>query len=263
MATYPGGVFAPTTKNTGDSIQASHVNDVQAEVSAIESALLNGITHAVILSSGLTVSTGATILGGGLSVAGGSTLSSGLTVSTGATILGGALSVAAGSTFGGPVVFSSGVTFGANGSITLPRTPFVKLAHSVLVQIPLNTFTGLSWDTETNDDAGLHSTAVNSSRVNLTSSGVWALVAQAEWTGNGTASQFLRICLNDGDALGGVNNAIQNIDPHVQQVYATYLATSTTNYVTVQVQSKDSTGRVNASSTLTGGTVFSAYRVSN
>lgn len=46
MADYPGTTFTPTTKNTGDTIAGSHVNALQAEVTAIEAALLNsGLAH--------------------------------------------------------------------------------------------------------------------------------------------------------------------------------------------------------------------------
>lgn len=39
---YPNSVYSPTTKNTGDVIQAAHINDLQAEVTAIETAALTG-----------------------------------------------------------------------------------------------------------------------------------------------------------------------------------------------------------------------------
>lgn len=39
---YPTSVFSPTTKNNGDTIQASHINDLQTEITAIETAALNG-----------------------------------------------------------------------------------------------------------------------------------------------------------------------------------------------------------------------------
>lgn len=45
MASYPSSVKSFTTKNTGDTIAASHVNDVQDEVAAIEDSLLNGLQH--------------------------------------------------------------------------------------------------------------------------------------------------------------------------------------------------------------------------
>lgn len=108
MANYPTGIFAPAAKNTGDVIQAAHVTDLEAEVIAIENALLNGVPHPVTLSSGLQVSTGATVLGGTLSVAGASTVAA---LTAGASTLA-SLDVAGNSTFHGPVTFSSAVTFG-------------------------------------------------------------------------------------------------------------------------------------------------------
>lgn len=65
-ASYPGAIKTFTTKNTGDTIQASHVGDLQDEVTAIETALLGNSTLG-------TVSAGASTLAS-LSVTGGSTL---------------------------------------------------------------------------------------------------------------------------------------------------------------------------------------------
>jgi len=42
MAQYPGAVKTFTTRNAGDVIQPSHVNDLQDEVNAIEAGLLQG-----------------------------------------------------------------------------------------------------------------------------------------------------------------------------------------------------------------------------
>lgn len=45
-ASYPGGVKSFTTKSTADIIQATHINDLQDEVVAIEQALLStGLAH--------------------------------------------------------------------------------------------------------------------------------------------------------------------------------------------------------------------------
>lgn len=63
-ASYPTAAKTFTTKNAGDTIQPSHLNDLQDEVAAIESGLLNGT--APLNSSNSTVAN--------LSVAGGSTL---------------------------------------------------------------------------------------------------------------------------------------------------------------------------------------------
>ena len=65
MASYPGSVKTFTTKNTGDVVQASHINDAQDEINAMEAGLLNGTAR--LNSSNSTVAT--------LSVTGGSTFS--------------------------------------------------------------------------------------------------------------------------------------------------------------------------------------------
>lgn len=51
MADYPSSVKTFTTKVTGDTVEAAHVNDLQGEVTAVENALLNGIAHIVKPSS--------------------------------------------------------------------------------------------------------------------------------------------------------------------------------------------------------------------
>lgn len=42
MPSYPDAVKSFTTKNAGDFVNASHMNDVQDEVNAVEAGLLNG-----------------------------------------------------------------------------------------------------------------------------------------------------------------------------------------------------------------------------
>jgi hypothetical protein len=89
MATYPGGVKTFTTKTDNiDTVSASHVNDLQDEVNAIEDGLLNG--SAQLSCSNATAKA--------LSVTGGSTLQD-ATVNT--------LQVSSVSTFAGQVTFGS------------------------------------------------------------------------------------------------------------------------------------------------------------
>lgn len=45
-ASYPASAKSFTTKNNGDSIQADHVNDLQAEVTAVETDLIAGLAVA-------------------------------------------------------------------------------------------------------------------------------------------------------------------------------------------------------------------------
>lgn len=66
MATYPTAVKTFVTRNAGDTIQPAHINDVQDEITAIETGLLNGT--APLHSSNSTLAN--------LHVPGGSTLAS-------------------------------------------------------------------------------------------------------------------------------------------------------------------------------------------
>jgi hypothetical protein len=49
---YPTSVQSFTNKNSGDVVQPSHVNDLQTEVSAVETGLLNGLSHAFAANAG-------------------------------------------------------------------------------------------------------------------------------------------------------------------------------------------------------------------
>lgn len=82
-ASYPTAVKSFTTKNAGDTIQPAHINDLQDEVVALESGLING--DAPLQSSNstlaaLTVTGGSTLAS--LQVDGDSTIAGTLTVAT-------------------------------------------------------------------------------------------------------------------------------------------------------------------------------------
>lgn len=168
------------------------------------------------------------------------------------------LSVSGNSTFAGTVTIA--------GTLVLPRRPCARVTHNAVQQIPNGGFTGLSWNTETHNSTAMHSTSVNSSRIALTSSGLWMIGAQVEWLGNATPSRYARIVVNDGGSTEVVAASVVPAggnDPYVQNVSGPYLAASTTDYVTVQVLCNGSTGRVNAVTSDYGGCMFWANRVSN
>lgn len=50
MASYPSSVKSFSTKSNNDTIEASHVNDPQDEITAIENGLLNGLAHTVLFN---------------------------------------------------------------------------------------------------------------------------------------------------------------------------------------------------------------------
>lgn len=98
MPSFPGSVWSPTTKNTGDVIANTHINDMQDEVVAIEGGYRNGT--APLNSSNSTLAN--------LSVTGGSTLGA---VAFGSTVsFASSVTVRAGvHVSSGAGVFSSGV----------------------------------------------------------------------------------------------------------------------------------------------------------
>ena len=68
MATYPGAVKTFTSKadGAGNTINASHINDLQDEVNAIEDGLLNGtapVNSSRITAASLSVAGGSTFVG--------------------------------------------------------------------------------------------------------------------------------------------------------------------------------------------------------
>src|SRR5690349_10471036 len=67
-----------------------------------------------------------------------------------------------------PVTFSTTVTMASDVNVTGTLNavvPSVKVTHSADQAVATTTFTGLSWDTEAVDNAGMHSTSANSSRL--------------------------------------------------------------------------------------------------
>jgi hypothetical protein len=239
MADYPTSVYAPSAKNNGDVIQASFFNNPDAEITAVENALKNGLQHALTVSTGgLTVSTGNTVLGQNLSVAGLSTLATGLTVSTGVTAIGGTLDVAGASTFHGPVTFSSGVTFAGSVSGGFITVPTVRVTIAADQNLAPGQFTGLSWPVESYDDFGAHSTASNSSRlVFADSTGKYRVWASVNVTNASSGAFIARLLLDDSTttviaANGFAAASALNIPI---AVYGELRVASTASYATVQV----------------------------
>lgn len=211
MASFPGSVKTYTSRNAGDVIQPSHVNEVQEEITALEDGLRNGTAP---LNSSNSTFASVTVTG----------------------------------SFYGGVVGSA------------------RVNHSAIQQIPANTWTGLSWDTEEYDSTGVHSTAANSSRFTFgASTGVYHVGATVSMSGDTGAYQFVSIVSNDTNFL-----AIQGapVGPAAGVVVRLTVAADIrvadlTDYVTIRVHSQGSTGRVNAHDVASGFPVaFWAHRVS-
>lgn len=241
MANYPTSDPAFTTKQDGvDYPQAAHINDVQNEVVAIGTALRGTLQHGVSVSTG-----GFTASTGGLRVAGNSTIAGALQV-TGDSTLTGNQTVSGGSTFGGPVVMSSGLTVTGsvtvNGDVLGGRGPVAHLRAASSQSVAIGVWTGLNWTIEDVDSTALHSTASDSSRVNLTSSGVWAFGGMVAWKAFGsnpsTCVIGIRVKANDNEGVIGDVKALGATADQLQFPHAItgqFVTTSTTAFLTLQV----------------------------
>lgn len=238
MATYPNGVYAPSAKASGNTIQASFFNDPEAEITAIEDGLKNGLQHGLTINTGgLTVSTGSVNIGGPsslatLSVSGGSTLAS--------------LHVTSTSSFGSSVTVASlGVTGNAViagsltvGGVAITGQPGVRVERDAQQVLTSADWTGINWTVHSYDASGLHSTTTNSSRVNLTSSGVWVFggLVPLECAAS-TGIPLVRVLANDTTAVGGggVFMSLPSTATLPVTFTGSHYATSTTDYLVCQV----------------------------
>ena len=244
MANYPGSNPSFTTKQDGvDYPQAAHINGVQDEIVAIGTALRGTLAHAInVGTGGLTVSSGGlTVAAGGLTVSSG-----GATISTGSVNIGGPSSVATlqvngASTFTGNVTMAGSLTVGGLAVVGgLGSMPNVRVSKTGSTYAISSGWNGISWDVEDFDSTGLHSTSASSSRINLTSSGLWLLGGQVAWNAESLSStEYLgaRIVLNDVSVVSGVKQFVVNA-PSTNLVSfiggVMHYTGSTTDYVTLQ-----------------------------
>lgn len=166
MPSYPDAIFSPASKNTGDTIQASHVTDLDAEVVAIETGLRQG--SAPLNSSNSTVAA--------LSVTNGSTLNT--------------LSVSGGSTFASRPVMPPPDAVSVTGSTTGLAT---------------NSTTAIAWPTQLYaTNSSLHSTATDPERFIPQSTGIYVFTASLRLNSSPGSTAYFRVRIEDssGGLLG-------------------------------------------------------------
>lgn len=273
MATYPTGVFAPTSKNAGDTIQPSHINDVQAEITAVEDALKNGIAHGLTIGGATTISTGGlTVSTGSVNITAPSSLAT-LNVTGGSTLA--SLHVASTASFDSSVTVASMTVTGALTVGTLTQSiPSVRLSLAADLQFTSGTELSPNWTVQEWTVGGMHSTTTNSSRITFAhSTGLYVVgaVCATPIVGTDGVTRRLRLRFNDTSPLGAVNesgvSSLAAID--ALSVTDTVRATSTTDYVTVRYLCNEAAGSTRRILSGAGGsasslaaTAFWAYKVS-
>ena len=228
MAQYPSAVISFTTKNAGDTIQPSHINTMQDEITALEDGLLNGT--APINSSRITAPS-AQIANCTIS----SLTVTSFTFPTNSTLTN--VSITGDSSIAGDLYVTK-------------RPPSARVSQSATVQFANNTETCLSFNTQTSVyPASMHSTTTNSSRLTAPSSGMYLISGHVLWNTFSSAG-MRQVSLHKNDAViiaadtrpAGVANAIWHS-------IATVYPLGAADWVTLRViQDSGSTGSVFATS---------------
>jgi hypothetical protein len=278
VATYPTAVYAPASKSAGQTIQPSFFNDPDAEITAVQDGLKNGLQHNLSVVGTLTVAGATTISTGGLSVSTGSVNIGGpsslatLNVSGGSTLAG--LTVTSTASFASSVTVGSLTVTGALTAGSLSQTiPSVRLTLAADLTFALGGAEFCpSWTTQEWSVGGMHSTTTNSSRITFAhSTGLYQIgMTSAPVTGvnSGAAglTQLIRFRYNDTSALGGAMVLQSNVGGLCPaNVTDVVRIASTADFVTVRISMTDasvSTGRyVPAAASSIAVTSFWAVKV--
>ncbi len=240
---YPSGITTFPTRNNGDTIDASHIDNVQTEITAIETDLVSGFTGKLTANNGAQFGNSTV---NHLQVGGDSTFASSTqTISTQTYVwpssrasVGDILTVASTSGSTAVLQWQQGIT-----------RPVCLVRHSAVTEIAGNVWTGLNWDTEDADASGMHSTSANSSRITFAlSSGLYQVGLSVQFGGgaNSTFFQEAVIRLNDTHGLVGASPFYPTASAD-KPVTVTGLVniTSTSDYITAVVfPGTGSTGRI-------------------
>jgi len=226
MASYPSAVKTFTAKNAGDTIQPSHIGDLQDEVTAIEDGLLNGT--APINSSRITAPsaqiTNATI--------------SSLTVTsfgfpTNSTLTN--VNVTGGSTLASLSV--TGMSSLADAQIAA-APPAVRVFNNANLNTNNGSTTRLTFNTQVfTSTSGMHSTTTNPGRLIAVSSGVYVISGCVNWSGGSTGGfREARILINGSSVIASdIRDAASGGNQTRQVVTAIYRFASSGSYAELEV----------------------------
>lgn len=232
MAQYPTANPSFTTKNTGDTIQPSHINGIQDEVVAIGTDLRGGLQHALTVNGAVTVSTG------------------GLTVSTGTTSLGQNLTVAGSATL--------------SSLVTAPAQPRCLVFSTVAQQLAAGSFTTITFDSEQFDVGGLHSTGTNPSRITVPagSSGLYLVGASMLLSTGGAGDQaFLRVVKNSTTEVCNGMSVARGSSAGTSLRLTSPLVLDGGDYIEAEIFATTSTGSIQVASVRRAASDFWAMKI--
>lgn len=216
MASYPSAVKSFGTKNAGDTIQPSHINELQDEVAALEDGLLNGT--APINSSRITAPS-AQLSNATISSLTVSVMSIANLQTTGSTTA--SLNVTTGSTMAALNV--TGMSSLADLQVAA-AAPAARVSNSANIAVGDASTTRLTFNTDVfTSTSGMHSTTTNPSRLIATSSGIYCISGCVTWAPNSSGLRQVRIVIN-GSSFVSIQTVASasgafNTDQHITAIY--------------------------------------------
>jgi hypothetical protein len=214
----------------------------------------------VTINGALTVSTGGvTVSTGSVNIGGPSSLAT-LNVNGGSTLA--ALRVTSTASFASSVTIASltvtgNIIAGGYNAFDVPR---VRVSHSAKQDLTASAWVGLSWDTETYDSTGMHSTASVSSRMSFpNATGVFMIGTNMNVGVSGdptiVAARFL---LNSTTEIARQDIGEGGSTDRGLSLTTTYQITSTADFLTVEVLHNSA-----STCSVSSGASFWAHRVSS
>lgn len=113
-----------------------------------------------------------------------------------------------------PVIESGATLYWVSSTkiVGLPRVPYCILGKTAPQSIANQTWTYLSWDTESADPENMHDNVTNNSRITIGRAGVYRISGCMYWDANVTGGRVLSIMKNGASELGGHTSPGLNID---------------------------------------------------
>lgn len=110
----------------------------------------------------------------------------------------------------------------------LHENPAARVTHNASQTINGSTLTVLAFNTERFDTDDIHDTVTNNSRLTCRTPGVYAIIANVQWTQNNTGSRLLEIRLNGATVIArqrqfGVSASEIAIATHYQLTAGDYV----------------------------------------
>jgi hypothetical protein len=122
--------------------------------------------------------------------------------------------------FGPGVIAGADVGASQIGPAQLAASPVCQVTLSTLGSIPNNSSTVYPFDTELLDNDSMHSTSVNTSRITMSTAGLYLIFGQMQWPSNTAGFRQTQIKLNGTTFIGETTGPPANGAQTIQQTFA-------------------------------------------